>query len=241
MDRENRRIGTVLAFPFFLLWLLASTVAYSTACIVGGMVSRRFAQFVARAWCRHLLRVIGVRMNVTGAEKLSLEKRYVFFANHQSALDIPLLYSGLSHPLCFIAKKELFLIPFFGWGIAVVGHVRIDRSSARNARESLARGVEHLKRHRLSLVLFPEGTRSADGTLGEFKQGSFALALDAGVAVVPVAIRKANERLRKKSMIVRPGPVYLDIRDPIDPTGMEKSELARKIREEIEKVVNSKL
>lgn len=232
---------TVVMFPLLFLWFFISVVVYSAVCIVGGMVSRSFAQYIARAWCRHLLRVIGVRMNVTGAEKLSLEKRYVFFANHQSALDIPVLYSGLSHPLCFIAKEELFLIPFFGWGITVVGHVRIDRSSARRARESLARGVEYLKRHRLSLVLFPEGTRSPDGTLGEFKQGSFAVALDAGVEVVPVAIRKANERLRKKSMIVRPGPVYLDIGDPIDPAGMDKGELAAKVRGAIEKIVDSKL
>jgi 1-acyl-sn-glycerol-3-phosphate acyltransferase len=231
---------TVVMFPLFFIWFLISGIVYSTVCIVGGMVSRRFAQYIARAWCRHLLHIIGVRMKVTGAEKLSLENRYVFFANHQSALDIPLLYSGLSHPLCFIAKKELFLIPFFGWGIAVVGHVRIDRSSARSARESLARGVEHLKKHRLSLVLFPEGTRSADGMLGEFKKGSFTVALDAGVPVVPVAIRKANERLRKKSLIVRPGLVFLDICDPIDPAGMEKSELAAKVRGEIEKIVNSK-
>lgn len=231
---------TVVMFPLFFLWLLISGIVYSTVCIVGGMVSRRVAQYVARAWCRHLLFVIGVRMKVTGAEKLSPENRYVFFANHQSALDIPLLYSGLSYPLCFIAKKELFLIPFFGWGLAVVGHVRIDRSSARSARESLARGVEHLKKHRLSLVLFPEGTRSADGTLGEFKKGSFTVALDAGVPVVPVAIRKSNERLRKKSLIVRPGLVFLDICDPIDPAGMEKGELAAKVRGAIEKIVNSK-
>jgi 1-acyl-sn-glycerol-3-phosphate acyltransferase len=176
---------------------------------------------------------------VKGLDKLKRDARYVFFANHQSALDIPILFSGLSRQLCFIAKKELFLIPFFGWGMAAVGHVRIDRSNARKARDSLSRGVEHLKRHNLSLMLFPEGTRSVDGTLGKFKQGSFALALNAGVAVVPVVIKKANERLPKKSLLVKPGEVCLEIGDPIEPKGMEKSKLAEMVKSEIERTLNT--
>ena len=131
------------------------------------------------------------------------------------------------------------MIPFFGWGMAALGHVSIDRSSPRKARQSIDRGVDHLKRHYLSLILFPEGTRSPDGKLGQFKQGSFALGLAAGVNVVPLAIRKASERLPKKSLIVRPGIVYLDIGDPFDPAGMEKDILADKVRGEIEKIVNS--
>jgi 1-acyl-sn-glycerol-3-phosphate acyltransferase len=239
MDREKRRIGTIIAFPFLLLWFLVSIVAYGSACIVSGIFSRKLAQHFARTWCRHLLCLLGIRVIVKGGEKLAGRERYVFFANHQSALDIPILYSELPYPLCFIAKKELFLIPFFGWGMAAVGHVNIDRSSPRKARKSLARGVERLKRNFFSLILFPEGTRSVDGTLGEFKQGSFSLALEAGVTVVPVALRKANERLPKKSLRVIPGEVYLDICDPIFPAGMEKSELADRVKEEIERIVKS--
>jgi 1-acyl-sn-glycerol-3-phosphate acyltransferase len=239
VDRKNHRIVAVLKFPLLLAWLILSTVVYGTATIVGGIFSKRLAQFVGRSWCRHLLFSIGVRLEVRGDEKLAAGRTYVFFANHQSALDIPIIYTGLPQPLCFIAKKELFLIPFFGWGMAAMGHVRIDRSSARNARESLTRGVARLKRHRQSLILFPEGTRSIDGRLGEFKQGSFSLALDAGAPVVPVAIRKANERLPKKSLIVRPGTVFLDICEPIEAAGMDKSELAGKVRREIAKIVET--
>jgi 1-acyl-sn-glycerol-3-phosphate acyltransferase len=241
VDRKNNGIVPIVKFPFLFTWLVLSTVVYASITMAGGLFSKRFAQFVARSWCRHLLFVFGVRIEVCGAEKLPRRDRsFVFFSNHQSALDIPILYSGLSQRLCFIAKKELFLIPFFGWGIAAMGHVRLDRSSARKARESLTRGVAHLKRHGLSLILFPEGTRSVDGRLGEFKQGSFALALDAGVPVVPVAIRKANERLPKKSLTLRPGKVYLDICDPIDPAGMERGELAAKVRGEIAKIVEGR-
>jgi 1-acyl-sn-glycerol-3-phosphate acyltransferase len=183
----------------------------------------------------------GVRLQVTGREKLRSGERYLFFSNHQSALDIPVFYAALDRPLCFIAKKELFLIPFFGWGISVMGHVRIDRGSARKARLSLTRAVARLKRLHFSLILFPEGTRSVDGRLREFKQGSFALALEAGVWVVPVAIRKANERLRKKSLIVNCGPVLLDIGDPIDPAGMNKGQLSALVRDKIAEIVEPKL
>jgi 1-acyl-sn-glycerol-3-phosphate acyltransferase len=237
VDRKNLSVGTFIAFPLQLLWLLASTVAYGSGCMVTGLFSQRLSQAIGGAWCRHLLVMLGVRVVVTGAEKLARGERYVFFANHQSALDIPVLYTGLSRALCFIAKKELFLIPFFGWGMAAMGHVSIDRSSPRRARESLARGVERLVNQNFSLILFPEGTRSVDGMLGEFRKGSFSLALEAGVAVVPVALRKANERLPKKSLLIRPGTVLLDICDPIMPEGMGKVGLAGTVREKIEKIV----
>jgi 1-acyl-sn-glycerol-3-phosphate acyltransferase len=233
MDRETRRIGAVAVFPFLLLWLLVSTTVYGTACVVSGVFSRRLSQYIGAAWSRHLLFILGVRVIVHGIEKLAPGEPYVFFANHQSALDIPVLFTGLARPLCFIAKKELFAIPFFGWGMAGMGHVSIDRSSARKARESLSSGVERLKKNSFSLILFPEGTRSADGTLGEFKQGSFSLALDAGVTVVPVALRKTSERLPKKSLLVNPGPVYVDICDPLVPAGMEKGTLADRVKEAI--------
>ena len=238
MAWENRRLGAIAAFPFLMFWFLASTVAYGTACMATCFFNRRLSQFIAVAWCRHLLFMLGVRVMVKGGEKLERGEPYVFFANHQSALDIPVLYAGLARPLCFIAKRELFMIPFFGWAMAAVGHVSIDRSSARKARESLSSGVQRLKKNSFSLLLFPEGTRSVDGTLGEFKQGSFSLALDAGVAVVPVAVRKSSERLTKKKLLVNPGPVYLDICDPVFPAGMGKGELAVRVKEAIAGIVS---
>lgn len=237
MDWKNGRIAAALRFPFLFLWFFASGALYSSACLLLGQFSKRAAQVVARYWNVHLLFMLGVRLTVRGAEKLAPGARYLFFANHQSALDIPVLYAGIGRPVSFIAKKELFWIPFFGWGLSAVGHVRIDRSSARRARDSLLRGVANLNKYGLSLILFPEGTRSPDGRLGEFKQGAFSVAFEAGVPVVPVAIRKTFECLPKKSFAIRRGTVYLDFCDPIDPAGMDRSGLAARVRSEIEKVV----
>jgi 1-acyl-sn-glycerol-3-phosphate acyltransferase len=240
MAGQNRGIGVVprvLHLLFMLLWTAVSVLMYGICCILAGIFSKKLPQVIGRAWDRHLLWLAGVKVEVQGGEKLAPEACYVFFSNHQSALDIPILYTGLHHSIVFIAKKELFWIPIMGWGMHSMGHIVMDRSSARKARSALTKAVGRLKKNSLSLVLFPEGTRSTDGTLGEFKQGSFALALDAGVPIVPLIIEGAHERLPKNSFAVRPGKVKLTIGDQIDPSGMEKGELAAKVRKAIQDVM----
>jgi 1-acyl-sn-glycerol-3-phosphate acyltransferase len=227
-----------LLHMFFLIaWVIVTVTTYGVCCAFAGLFSKRIAQGIGTAWNRHLLFIARIKVEVHGREKLADETCYIFFSNHQSALDIPILYAGLRTPLVFIAKKELFWIPLMGWGMHGMGHIVMDRSSARKARKALTLAVARLKRHHLSLALFPEGTRSFDGSLGVFKQGSFTLALEAGVQVVPVVIEKANERLRKKSIMIHPGKVKLTIGDPIKPEGMDKSQLMAKVQAEIQKVL----
>ncbi len=237
MDRQVRGIGTWLKLSLQCVVFVFMTTVFAVGCLGTGFFSKNTAQVICRTWAQLVLVFFGIRLSVTGRENLLPGKRYVFFSNHQSNLDTPVLFAGIGCPICFIAKKELFLIPIFGWGMSAMGHVKIDRANARKARESLTRGVRLLKRHRLSLVLFPEGTRSATGALGEFRQGSFTLAKEAGVEVVPVVLRKTGERLPKKSFLVKPGVVYLDICSPIDIAGMEKADLAARVRKDIEAVI----
>jgi 1-acyl-sn-glycerol-3-phosphate acyltransferase len=224
---------------FLLVWVVMSASIYGACCAVTGMFSRKLSQIIGSAWNRHLLWLAGVKVIVSGGERLEPRACYVFFSNHQSALDIPILYTALSHPLVFIAKKELFWIPIMGWGMHGMGHIVLDRSSARKARNALAIAVKRLQKNNLSLVLFPEGTRSADGKLGDFKQGSFTLSIEAGVPLVPVTIEKANERLPKKELLIRSGTVYVTIGNPINPSGKEKGELSAMVRAEIEHVIAS--
>jgi 1-acyl-sn-glycerol-3-phosphate acyltransferase len=232
-------IPRILHCLFLLVWVLVSVITYGLCCIAAGIFSKTLAQVICGAWNRHLLWLARIAIRVSGREKLKSHACYVFFSNHQSALDIPILFAAIRRPLVFIAKKELFMIPIMGWGMKSMGHIVLDRSNPRKARAALSLAVKWLKEHTMSLVLFPEGTRSIDGKLGDFKQGSFALALEAGVPVVPVTIEKANERLPKKSILVRPGTVFVTIGDPIDPQGADKAELCAKVRSEIEKAVNA--
>lgn len=233
----------LLRFPkllVLLLWVVASVTLYGFSCAVTGAFSRRLSQIIGSAWSRHLLWLSGIRVAVKGRERLDRNACYVFFSNHQSALDIPVLYAAIHNPLVFIAKKELFWIPVMGWGMHGMGHVVLDRSNPRKARNALSLAVTRLRKDNLSLVLFPEGTRSPDGSLQDFKQGSFALALESGVKIVPVTIEKANERLPKKSMAIRPGVVSVTIGELIDPTGLDKGALMARVRTEIQKALENK-
>lgn len=241
MARKNSRmslIGTLHA-TFFVVWTIVSTIVYGTVCILSSLFSLHIARKIGQLWNVHLLAVGGVKLKLRGAEKLDKNKRYVFIVNHQSALDIPAIYAGMKHAVSFIAKKELFFIPIFGWAMAAIGHIKIDRSNARKARDSIIRAVKHLQKAHVSLVLFPEGTRSVDGSIGEFKTASFALALQAGVQVVPVVLHDTRLCLPKSAMVLRPGVIHIDICDPIDVREKETSkvELSNKIRNIISEVI----
>ena len=239
--------GASGAFPVIhnaaiFIWALISTVAYGTAAILISILNTRLARYIAHLWCMHLLCLCGVRVRTIGAEKISRNERYVFIANHQSFFDIPTLYAGLPFSLSFIAKKELFFIPFFGWGIAAIGHIWIDRENARMARKSITRAIGKLRRQRISLVLFPEGTRSITGEVGEFRRGSFTLAIEAGVPVVPVSILGTRNILPKKSLFFRPGTTVVVVGDPIaaaECAKFDKSELSAVVKARIVKGIET--
>ena len=237
-DSRSTAAGPLIIFhnAAIFLWAFISTVAYGTMIILLSIFNTRIARYIAHLWCIHLLFLCGVRVRTIGGEKLSRRERYVFIANHQSFFDIPTLYVGLPFSLSFLAKKELFFIPFFGWGIAAIGHIWIDRENARLARKSITRAIGKLKRRQISLVLFPEGTRSITGEVGEFKRGSFTLAIEAGVPVVPVTVRGTREVLPKRSLLFRPGETTLVIGDPVYPAelaGLDKQRLSEIMRDRI--------
>lgn len=240
MDRQDGSLnrGSTVRGTIVIVWTVASTIIYGMICIFVSLMSRKLARVIARLWNQHLMCVAGIKVVVTGKEKLDPKKRYVFISNHQSGLDIPILYIGISEKISFIAKKELFMIPVFGWGLYFVGHIWIDRGNARKAHRSIENAVKRLKNDNVSLILFPEGTRSKDGKVAPFKQGSFALAQKAGVSVVPVAITGALGLLPKHSIFVNPGEVHLNIGDPVEiKTDMTKAEMAEKFHQIIQDAV----
>jgi 1-acyl-sn-glycerol-3-phosphate acyltransferase len=204
---------------------------------VGMGISRRFEQL----WVHALLGVSGIKVEVVGFRKLDPKKRYVFIANHQSHIDIPVLFRGLRQHVSFIAKKELFRIPVFGWAMYVLGHVWIDRGNPRKALKSIEVAVNRLKKDNISIALFPEGTRSKDGTLGRFKQGSFALVQRAGVQVVPLVIENTAKLFPKHSLTIYSGMVHLTICDPITvQPDQSKSEISEMIHSIIAGILENK-
>jgi 1-acyl-sn-glycerol-3-phosphate acyltransferase len=215
-------------------------VVYAAVTIPMSIFSTRIARNVAREWSLRVLELGGVKLKVVGKEKLDPNERYVFISNHQSALDIPIIYQAIGGQISFIAKKELFRIPVFGWGMSAIGHISIDRQSSRQALISMKKAVVKLEKEKISLVLFPEGTRSKDGRVGEFKTASFTLALQSGVKLVPIAIKDAINCLPPNSLRVRPGKTTLEIGDPItleEIQGKSKGELCGRVQELVKAMV----
>jgi len=175
----------------------------------------------------------GVILRVEHLAPLSRDQVYVFLCNHQSLFDIPVLLATLPVAARFMAKRELFKIPLFGWGLRVGGFIPVERGT-KSAGESFRAGVERLQRGE-SVLLFPEETRSPDGQLLPFKRGGFLLAQKAGVPVVPVGIRGSIDVRERNSFRIRPGEVRVRYGAPIDSrTALrEKGSLLQVARERI--------
>ena len=178
----------------------------------------------------------GVRLTVSGLDKLDPDQNYLFVANHSSLADIYVLYTAISHTLLFVAKRSLFRIPFFGWGLRALGDIPLDRSNPKKARKTIEHAAVVLTSGDASLFAFPEGTRSRSGRLAEFKLGVFSLAVRAGVPVVPLGIQGTHEFLPKGSVLINPGPVSVLIGDPIFSSNWKRSsknQIAEDAREQI--------
>ncbi len=172
------------------------------------------AQQFAQIWGRVFCRFANVRVQVEGMEHLNPARTYIFIGNHTSMLDI-LAFSGyVPHDFRWLAKKELFSIPFLGAGMRATDCIPIDRSRGRQALQSLHEAAEKIAGG-ASVILFPEGTRSADGRLLEFKTGAIILAIKAGVEVVPVGFNGTHQAMSAGKKLARGGDVVLRIGTPV--------------------------
>jgi 1-acyl-sn-glycerol-3-phosphate acyltransferase len=162
------------------------------------------------------VRLGGVRVVVIGREQLQAEKTYVFLSNHASNLDPPILIPLIPRRTSVLVKKELFRIPILGRAMRMASLVPVDRSNRDAAVASLRRAAQVL-RQGISMTIFVEGTRSADGRLLPFKKGPFYLAMDAAVEVVPVTIAGTHELMPKTRMSIRPGTVTVTFHPAVDP------------------------
>ncbi len=225
-----------------LIFVLLSVPLFGLGAILIALLEKKkvWAHKVAWLWCRIVLFLSGVKVEAEGLESLP-PGRYVFFANHQSQMDIPVLEETLKdYEIRFLAKKSLFKIPFFGWGIAALGYIPVERKDPREGLRSLLSCAEKIKAG-YSVVVFPEGTRSPDGRLLSFKTAGFLLPLKAQVPAVPVVIIGTREVLPKGSLFVRPGKVRVVVGAPIPTQGLTKShkeQLAREVRAFMERVLS---
>jgi len=175
----------------------------------------RLADHAAWLWARMILALAGTRMKISGMRHIEDGRPRVFMGNHQSALDIPILLVALRGRVRMMGKKSLFQIPRFGRVAQRYGHIPIDRESPRRAWTNLSEMVGRVKREPVALAVFPEGTRSHDGRISPFRQGTMKIAQRTGLPIAPFAIDGAVRINPPTRFALVPGDVHLTFLPPI--------------------------
>jgi 1-acyl-sn-glycerol-3-phosphate acyltransferase len=209
-------ILSTAVFTFVLFW------PAFLACFLDS--SGRWSFFFQRVWVCWLLRSNGVRIKCQGLENLQGEQGFVIISNHCSILDIPTIIAALPVPVRFIAKKSLIWFPFFGWILYLSGHVLIDRQKAQAILKSLKQTTALLK-EKISVVVFPEGTRSPNGEVQEFKSGGFLIARQSKAPLVPVTISGTYSMLPRRGWCFWPGEITLTIGRPLSTQRLRSQDL----------------
>src|SRR5260221_9684568 len=208
---------------FFLIPAIAVyTIILGAASIVSSLVDKggHFAHACARAWSWLILKTTGVRVTVEGLERIVPGTTYVFISNHQSIYDTPVVFASLPYQVRIIAKKSLARFPVLGWHLERGGHLFVDRRHPDRA--GILERWRALVSEGLSLIIYAEGTRSADGRVGRFKAGSFLLAIQAALPIVPLAIIGTRQVMPKGRLRTEPADVRLIVHTPIRPPVLER-------------------
>ena len=204
---------------WFYFNLVIATVFLGTIVIIFGLLDykKKYVGIIARFWAKWLIKASFVQVEVKGHEKIDKTKfpKLIFLANHSSALDILIVLSAINYNIVFLAKKQLFPIPFLGWAMSAIGCIKVDRENKDKAKESVDIAIKQISNNENSIILFPEGTRSENGMLNKFKKGGFILAIRTNIPVVPISIKGANILNKKTSYSIQPGKVEMIIADPI--------------------------
>lgn len=227
----------MLRTVLIIIWVLLTTAYFGTSVLVMALLglNGNTGHRIAQLWGRSLLFGSGIRVRIRGLRRIKVSRAYIYMPNHQSNFDIPVLLGCLPVQFRWLAKTELFKIPIFGPAMRACGYISIDRSNRRSAIRSLNQAADAI-RGGVSVLIFPEGTRSRDGSIRDFKKGGFVLALKAGVPIVPIVLHHTFSIMSKDSLRITPRDVVLEILEPIDTTAYayaQKADLMDRVRRRI--------
>lgn len=207
---------------YVLRYLLASvyTVFWGALAMVAAVVDRsgESVVWIGRNWVRWILASCRIRIVCDGRENIDPRRSYVLMSNHQSVIDIAAIVATMPVSFRFVAKRELLRIPFFGWALALSDQIVIDRGDRERAIRTLRRAAQRI-REGVNVIIFPEGSRSATGELGQFKSGGFHLAIQAQVPVLPITVSGTRSITPKRSLRIESGLVRVSYGKPIPTAG----------------------
>ncbi|MDE6254695.1 MAG: 1-acyl-sn-glycerol-3-phosphate acyltransferase [Muribaculaceae bacterium] len=241
-------MNKVLRILYFIYqWFIAGPIfvvaTFVTALItaIGSMIGNRefWGYWPPKYWSRFTCFIFLMRVKVVGRENIDKNTSYVFVANHQGAYDIWSIYGFLNHNFKWLMKKELEKIFAVGWACKRAGHVFVDDSSIHGIKKTITDSEETLK-DGMSLVIFPEGSRSWDGKMIPFKRGAFMLASEFGLPVVPITIDGSFKAMPRSTYNMTPAKITLTIHKPIYPgeKGFNTKQLLLKCTEEIQSALS---
>jgi 1-acyl-sn-glycerol-3-phosphate acyltransferase len=228
----------VIRTIWMAIHLVLATLPFSLLVIVGSYVGAgtSFYDRIPRWWARWLLWAAGVKVHVTGTEHLAPDRAQIIVSNHVSWFDVLALAAHTPKRYRFVAKQELARVPIFGRAWQAAGHVAVDRSDRQRAVASLDVAARRIREEHSSIIIFPEGTRSATGELLPFKKGAFVLAIDSGIEIVPAAVSGTLHIMPRDRWRVRAGRIILRFGPPVPAAGLEQKDrdaLIERVRSQI--------
>jgi 1-acyl-sn-glycerol-3-phosphate acyltransferase len=224
-------------FVAALLLLIFAPPVLSVAWLTGNHeIVYPWALFGARNW----LRLSGARVRVIGRENLEPGQTYVFISNHRSYLDTATFFAYTGRRLGLLAKKELLKVPILGYGMGFVNIMAIDRSNSERARQTVAAATDRIRSGR-SFGVFAEGTRAKPGEFLPFKKGAFYMAAQAGVPIVPVAIKNTDHMMGKGTGEARAGTIEMVMLPPVSTTGSTTDDEVRRLVNQVHSLIGEEL
>lgn len=223
--------------------IVIATLALGILAFVTALFDRKgkIVHQYARLWGKIALWANGVKVKLQGLEHVKGKGPYIFMSNHQGSYDIFALLGHLPFQFKWLAKKELFSIPFFGWTMAAAGYISVDRKGTRETVEAMNEAARKI-REGMSVVIFPEGSRSQNGTIQPFKKGGFTLAIKSKVPIVPIAIHGSRTIMPKDRLKISPGEIRIQLGSPIKTENFslkDREFLMAKVRERISQNLES--
>jgi 1-acyl-sn-glycerol-3-phosphate acyltransferase len=230
-----------LKVSWLALWAGIMTLTLFVPMVLSALLSTtgNLAFSISKIWAHVMLLASFTRIDIEGKDKIKKDVSYVIISNHQSHYDILAIVTSLGIQFRWIIKRELLRVPLFGYALYAARNIFIDRRNPESAKASIRKGLDRLPPG-ASVMFFAEGTRSADGRLGEFKKGGFAVALENSFPILPVTVNGSRKVLPKGSVDFHPGRIRVTVGDPIntrDYTHDTMGELIAKARQ----AVSSKL
>ena len=202
-----------IAAPIVLVITILTCIVTMVGCLFN---SRYWGYYPAKWWARCMCWFFFVRVKVENRHLIDRESSYVFVANHQGAYDIFSIYGYLGHNFRWLMRKGLNNFPLIGWACQMAGQVMVDNHSAKGIKKTMNDAENRLEKG-MSIVVFPEGRRTDDGKIHQFKHGAFRLASEFNLPIVPITINGSYQVMSRTMFHVQPGVITLTIHEPIVP------------------------